>query len=115
MVQTFGRLPDKWWNAWENRRTFFEEDGNPRNTWEDGIVRAVEYSMEDMIADIGAEDEEGPGEREEEVILEPSGTRIPAEEAVQFRKLLETVLRWIPEERCSLEETLKNPWFQLDS
>ncbi|KAH8676395.1 kinase-like domain-containing protein [Tricladium varicosporioides] len=110
MVQTFGKLPSPWWDAWNKRTDFFNDDGKPRQEWSDGIPRAVEYPMNEIIADIGSEDEEEEL-RDAETLLEPNGATVPREEATQLRDLLDRIFRWIPEERISLDDMLNHSWF----
>jgi serine/threonine-protein kinase SRPK3 len=43
MVQAFGKLPEPWWSKWKNRGLYFDEDGEPRKTWDDGIVRTSKF------------------------------------------------------------------------
>lgn len=110
MVQTFGKLPGRWWNAWDKRTNFFNDDGKPRQEWSDGIPKAVEYAMDEVIADIGSEDEEEEPRKAEE-LLEPSGASVPQEEAAQLKHLLDRIFKWIPEERISLDDILNSSWF----
>jgi len=98
MVQAFGKLPEPWWTAWGKRILFFDEDGEPRKTWDDGIVRASKFGLDEMIAEIGAEDdEEDDLERNRAVMLEPNGAKVPEEEASQMKDLLGRILKWKPE------------------
>jgi len=111
MVQALGKLPEPWWTAWENRGLFFDDDGEPRKTWDDGIVRACKFELDEMIADIGAEDEEDEGpERNCAVMLEPTGVKVPEEEASQMKDLLGKILKWKPEERISIKEIIDHRW-----
>ncbi|RDL38376.1 Kinase-like protein [Venustampulla echinocandica] len=111
MVQTLGILPDGWWNAWEKRTNFFNDDGKPKQEWSDGIPKAVEYPISEIIGDIGSEDEEEKEPRKSEAILEPSGTSVPLEEAAQMNDLLDRIFKWAPEERISLDDILNHSWF----
>ncbi|KAF7866860.1 hypothetical protein EAF04_005701 [Stromatinia cepivora] len=111
MVQAFGKLPEPWWTAWENRSLFFDDDGEPKKTWDDGIVRASKFELDEMIAEIGAEDEEEDDlERNCAVMLEPNGAKVPEDEASQMKDLLERILKWKPEERISIKEIMDHRW-----
>jgi len=111
MVQALGILPEPWWTAWENRCLFFDDDGEPRKTWDDGIVRACKFELNEMIADIGAEDEEDEEpERNCAVMLERNGVKVPEEEASQMKDLLGKILKWKPEERISIIEIIDHRW-----
>lgn len=113
MVQKFGKLPDKWWNIWEARTLWFEENGKPKAVCGGGGVRAVEYPLEEVIADIGCDDEEEE-EVESNAMLEPIGERIEEYEVEQLKELLEGTLKWVPEKRSSLEQIWSHLWFKLD-
>ncbi|EPE32977.1 Protein kinase-like (PK-like) [Glarea lozoyensis ATCC 20868] len=111
MIQAFGKLPEPWWSLWDQRGAFFDDNGEPRTTWDDGIARATKFELNDMIAEIGAEDEEEDDpERPCAVMLEPNGVTVPEEEASQMKDLLEKILKWIPEERISIKEIAKHSW-----
>ncbi len=112
MVQTFGRLPDPWWAAWDKRADFFDDHGKPKKEWSDGIPKAVEYPIDDLISDIGSEDEEDESPRKAEAMLEPTSRRVPEEEAAQLKDLLESIFKWVPEDRASLNKVLNHPWFK---
>jgi serine/threonine-protein kinase SRPK3 len=111
IVQAFGKLPEPWWSMWDQRGAFFDDNGEPRMTWEDGIARATKFGLDEMIADIGAEDEEEDNpERPCAVMLEPNGATVLEEEASQMKDLLDKILKWIPAERISIKEIAKHPW-----
>lgn len=111
MVQAFGKLPEPWWTAWENRTLFFDDDGEPRKTWDDGIVRASKFELDEMISEIDAEDaEEDDPERSCAAMLEPNSVKVPEDEALQMQDLLERILKWKPEERISIKEIMDHHW-----
>lgn len=112
IVQTFGRLPEKWWSAWDKKTDFFDEDGKPKKSWLNGIPLAVEYPIEEVIAEIGSEDD-GDEHRDSESMLEPCGTRVPGEEAVKLQSLLKGTMSWVPEQRLPIGEILKHPWLSI--
>ncbi|KAI9643959.1 hypothetical protein NHQ30_007310 [Ciborinia camelliae] len=89
ILQAFGRPPEPWWSTWENRRLFFDDDGKPKKIWDCGID----------------EDEDDPGRNCAEM-LEPNGTKVPEEEALQMEDLLTRILKWKPEERISIQEIM---------
>jgi serine/threonine-protein kinase SRPK3 len=115
MVQIFGRLPDPWWTAWDKRADFFDDGGKPKKEWSDGIPKAVEYSIEKLIADIGFEDQEDEEPRKAEELLDSCGKRVEEEEAVLLTDLLKSIFKLVPEERAGLEEILKHAWFDLET
>ncbi|KAM3416346.1 hypothetical protein BST61_g7950 [Cercospora zeina] len=111
MVQTKGKLPDPWWKRWDKRTMCFGEDGRPLDNWPEGRVLAVQYPLEEMIGDIGSEDDEpaiaaGPASE----MLERSWTKVDMCERKAMRDLLDGMLQWQPEERLSLEQIRKHRW-----
>lgn len=111
MVQMIGKLPEPWWHRWEKRKLCFDDDGKPLKDWPGGKVLAVQYPLEEMIADIGSEDDDkavssGPAIE----MLEPTWTQVPADEALAMRDLLDGMLLWVPSERLSVQEVRKHRW-----
>lgn len=56
IVQILGKLPERWWNAWDRRLTYFEEDGNLKQKWKNDRPLASLHPLIDQIKDIGSED-----------------------------------------------------------
>lgn len=52
VVQTLGRLPDRWWQAWEERGNYFKEDGTAREYSGEGLQVFV-ASIRERVRDIG--------------------------------------------------------------
>lgn len=77
MVQMKGRPPTEWWESWDKRSLCFDEEGKPLKEWPNGIPMAVEYPIEEMIADIGSEDDIAAMFGSEVSLLEPLNTRVP--------------------------------------
>lgn len=109
MVQMKGKLPDPWWNSWDKRSSYFDADGKPLKK-PNGDPLAIEYPIENMIADIGTLDDESAMFGSELSMLEPMGTVIPGDEAKAMRDCLNGVLKWSPDERWSVAEILRHPW-----
>lgn len=110
MVQMEGKLPEPWWQSWEKRCVCFDESGRPHIEWPNGIAMAVAYPLEEMIADIGSQDDETAFFGSEVDILQPKDTAVPTEEAESMAELLEGALKWKPEERLSVADIFKHPW-----
>ena len=92
--ETFGKFPSGWWERFELRPRWFDEegvrnDGYPARTW------ATRY--EDSIR-----------EPREEADMETMGP----EEKEAFLGLLKSMLKWWPNERISAEEVLQSEWMQ---
>ncbi|KAK3705099.1 hypothetical protein LTR37_013466 [Vermiconidia calcicola] len=110
MVQMKGKLPEPWWSAWDRRSKLFDEDGKPLKEWPNGRVMAQEYPLEEMIADIGSEDEEAAISGPCAPMLEPSWTKVPHDEAESMRDLMDGILQWMPEERMSVGRIRQHRW-----
>lgn len=111
MVQMKGKLPDPWWKRWDKRTMYFREDGQPLDDWPEGRVLAVQYLLEEMIGDIGSEDDDsavasGPAAE----MLERSWTKVSEHEREAIKDLLDGMLQWQPDERLSLEQIRKHRW-----
>jgi serine/threonine protein kinase len=93
VVQTLGRLPERWWRAWPARTLFFNDaSGKPHQSWAHvpaGRPLVVEFSLHDCIADIGTES--------------TAPAPLVVEEA-QLEDLLAQLLRYEPDERSSATE-----------
>ncbi|KAK9247894.1 CMGC/SRPK protein kinase [Lipomyces tetrasporus] len=125
IVETLGKLPEPWWNSWEKRHVYFDEDGKPIKGPD--ICFSAEHPLIGQIRDIGAEEsrvitDEGtidenllkntvPAEPETESIFEPRGTRLTEAEVEVFGDLLRKVLKYNPEERLQIEKIVKHAWF----
>lgn len=93
MVQMRGRLPSPWWESWDKRSLCFDEDGKPLKDWPNGVPMAVEYPLEEMVADIGSEDDDAALFGPEISILEPMNQRVPENEADRMVDLLIKTLK----------------------
>lgn len=113
MVQMKGKLPEQWWRRWDKRSVCFDEEGKPLTDWPNGIAMAVEYPLEEMITDIGSEDDDAAMFGSEMSTLEPINTGVPEPEAASMKDVLESMLRWSPEERPSIAQVAQHPWLQL--
>ncbi|KNZ73335.1 Serine/threonine-protein kinase SRPK1, partial [Termitomyces sp. J132] len=92
MVRTFGKLPDRWWKQWEERDTFFEEDGTFKT--DSGYMSGKPRTMDlkERLGDIRRDDEKGQEELRGDL------------EALEL--VLEKMLRYEPEQRISVEEVV---------
>ncbi|KAL9125046.1 MAG: hypothetical protein Q9217_005697 [Psora testacea] len=100
IVDTLGRLPERWWEKWEQRGEFYEEDGRKK------IEHLTEQYREIYPLAV----------RMRRMRSRPSAAReaeqLSEEDSVGLRKLLEKCLRYEPEERATAEEILKMDWIQ---
>jgi serine/threonine-protein kinase SRPK3 len=114
-IETLGRLPDPWWNAFKQRKIRFEEDGQPKSEEEQQRARlllgASKTSIREKVFQIGEQDE--PPFEDEGPMIENIGVRLAEEEVDQLTDLLEKMLKYRPEERIRIEDVIQHPWFTL--
>lgn len=133
IVQILGKLPERWWYAWEGRLTYFDEDGNPKQKWKNDRPLASLHPLIDQVKDIGSEDDsdddtnqtgaehanthEGEsGRLSADGNNEPSSTgsgRISPEEVACLYDLLSRMLKYGPEERITVKEASQHAWFSM--
>ena len=103
---TLGKLPSPWWNAFKGRHECFEENGELKPPHKMYPIRA-------QLEEIGVDDM--PPMSDYGPMIEPAGTRLEEEEIVLLNDLLEMMLKYRPEERMSIEEVVRHPWFKYIS
>ncbi|KAJ7766733.1 kinase-like domain-containing protein [Mycena metata] len=115
-VETLGRLPAPWWDAFGQRKVWFDEDGSPisaedqKREGEDSggsFTQASTSSIRDKLRSVGTEDDDVYDGH----LAEQSGTRIPEQEVEVFGDLLEKMMRYRPEERIKINEVVGHVWF----
>ncbi|KAM6503083.1 Protein kinase-like domain containing protein [Amanita muscaria] len=116
-VETLGKLPEPWWSAFEHRSLWFEENGKPKpieiQEQEGVLLPAIESSIRQKLREIGEQDE--PPYADEGPMMESIGTRLEEGEVVLLGDLLEKMLRYRPEERITIKEVVRHPWFNYTS
>ncbi|EIN04031.1 kinase-like protein [Punctularia strigosozonata HHB-11173 SS5] len=114
-VQTLGRLPDPWWNSFEERVWWFEDDGEPKDISaqkQTGVrITARKTSISEKLRSIGDVDE--PPAADEGPMIERCGVKLSEEEAELLSDLLGRMLKYRPEERPTMEEVIHHRWFNL--
>ena len=124
IVKTLGRLPEPLWSGWEARGWSFNEDGSSR------VSRLRESSLEMQIQSIGAPDEEDEPWDERICYIENERTHdhvaglsevlsspenlVSEAEVHDLADLLRGMLWHKPEERLTIDQVLKHPWFDKD-
>lgn len=110
MVWTLGRLPDPWWDSWEERRRSFEENGDvlPADRAEDPTDK---ISLRQKLHNIGRQDDPSTQDLEWSII-EKTGMSLDEAEVELLGDLLEKMIKYRPEERISMKEVVQHPWFQ---
>ncbi|KAK7055923.1 kinase-like protein [Favolaschia claudopus] len=117
MVRMFGRLPDPWWAAYEDRNKWFQENGEPklRSVWEGRTERLepifVKLSLEKKLRAIGSTENEERTRSGLGPMIEPKGMALCDEEVQSLGDLLGKMLRYRPEDRITMEEVIRHPWF----
>lgn len=121
IVQLLGKLPERWWHAWEGRLTYFDEDGNPKQKWENDRPLASLDPLMDLVKDIGGEDDNddddnctGSGSaqaRESDNASSTGRGKISTEEVASLYDLLSKMLKYAPEERITAEDASEHAWF----
>ncbi|KAF8347561.1 kinase-like domain-containing protein [Amanita rubescens] len=105
-VELFGKLPDPWWNAFKDRHLWFDENGQPKSP-------DLGSSIREKVLEIGERDDLPTGE--EGPMIEPVWTLLEAEEVDLLSDLLEKMLKYNPEERITIQEVIRHPWFEYTS
>ncbi|KAI0785254.1 kinase-like domain-containing protein [Abortiporus biennis] len=113
-VQMLGKLPEPWWNTFEERRMWFEDNGDPKpadvqkhaGVW----LPAVKSSIREELRKIGTQDE--PAEAYEGPMIEKIGTRLEEDEIELLGDLLEQMLKYCREDRITIQDVLNHPWFR---
>ncbi|KAJ6023893.1 hypothetical protein N7540_004690, partial [Penicillium herquei] len=98
MVRFFGKLPQAWWDKWEARSDFFDDEGN----WVWGRPNAQKWSLEVAL--------NNPVE-----IFRPKAQRLVTsqEEQALLADLLYRIFRYEPEQRLSVDDVLNHDWFKI--
>ncbi|KDR77273.1 hypothetical protein GALMADRAFT_246586 [Galerina marginata CBS 339.88] len=112
VVETLGKFPEPWWGEWMARKTWFDEAGIPNPVEEDqeGIsFPVVKTHVRQKLADIGAQDDNSY--MNAGAMMERTGTRLGEAEVNLLGDLLEKMLRYRPEDRISIMEVVRHPWF----
>ncbi|KAF6750784.1 CMGC/SRPK protein kinase [Ephemerocybe angulata] len=114
IIETFGKLPQPWWDAFEPRHRWFEEDGTPKAALvQRGLGNSIiseESSLRSKVELIG-DDEETAGGEILDALTEPAHVRPSAAEVDLLTDLLQQMLRYKPEDRITIHEVVRHPWF----
>ncbi|CAA7268662.1 unnamed protein product [Cyclocybe aegerita] len=114
IVATLGKLPEPWWNAFENRHCWFDENGTVKaSELQQTMLPAEKTSIRQKLASIGAQDEP-PVTGSDGPMMEPLGSRLDNTEIQLLGDLLEKMLRYRPQDRITMGEVVAHPWFALE-
>jgi len=106
-VETFGKLPESWWSAFESRHLWFDECGEPKAGTE-----AMKTPIKQQLASVGYYD--NPPMRVGDSMVEPFGTGLDEVEIELLGDLLEKMMHYRPEDRITIFEVVAHPWFALE-
>ncbi|KAL2821141.1 kinase-like domain-containing protein [Aspergillus granulosus] len=95
-VDVLGPLPSQWWEAWEGRKQFFDEDGTPTEHYYPDQWPTLDQAFEDRI-------------REDRT---QTGHEITDEEKVDFVDMIHRMLAFRPEDRPTAEDVLGSEWMR---
>ncbi|KAM5341257.1 hypothetical protein ACJ41O_015366 [Fusarium nematophilum] len=102
MVRYFGKLPQKWWEKWEERGDFLDEQGK----WirdDEELTLEVLLSKPRQIVRLG--DNQKAGSR--------MSMETPEAEQKLIADLLYKLFRYEPSKRASIEEALQHEWLKM--
>jgi serine/threonine-protein kinase SRPK3 len=102
MVEFFGKLPEHWWEKWEARADFFDENGKRIGVeGEDEEVHTLEAALSNKLEvfQMGGENKK---------VL-----AVPEEEQRLCKDLLTNLFTYAPENRLSAEEVVQHAWFKI--
>ena len=113
MVETMGRFPDPWWGSWQDRHPWFDETGEVKPEEEQRkqgvLLIAAKSTLRQKLCEIGQRDD--APEVDEGSMIEKTGTRLEEVEIVLLADLLAKMLKYDPEDRITVAEVLRHPWF----
>ncbi|KAJ5165126.1 uncharacterized protein N7500_006956 [Penicillium coprophilum] len=93
-VDVLGPMPSEWWQHWEGRARFFNDDGTPKESYMENKWPPLEESFETGV----------------QKWRQRVGDEIEEEEKVAFLDLMRRMLSFRPEERPTVEEVLMSDW-----
>jgi serine/threonine-protein kinase SRPK3 len=93
-VDVLGPMPPSWWDGWEERHQFFDEEQHRINP-QDRIWSSMDHAFEEGVQTWRRKCEMG---------------EFGEEEAAAILKLMRSMLAYRPEQRPSAEEILQSEW-----
>jgi serine/threonine-protein kinase SRPK3 len=101
MVGFFGKLPEQWWEKWEARADFFDENGKRIGLGGQYEVYTLEMALNHKIEvfEMGGEDKKVLDMSEEEQRL--------------LKDLVTKLLNYTPGDRLSVAEVVQHDWFKM--
>ncbi|KAJ5443370.1 hypothetical protein N7445_004483 [Penicillium cf. griseofulvum] len=93
-IDILGPIPSEWWQRWEGRAQFFDENGYPTDSYMKDKWPPLEESFEICV----------------QKWRQKMGDEIEEEETAVFLDLMRRMLSFRPEERPTAEEVLMSDW-----
>ena len=100
IVSALGKPPEKWWKAWQKQHEFFNEDGtwldedviDANNWFQDAVWRPLKHRVtRNTVRD---------------------GVPLADDERDALVAMLEGMLKYDPEERCTIEDVMRSEWMK---
>ncbi|RDB29753.1 Serine/threonine-protein kinase SRPK [Hypsizygus marmoreus] len=114
IVATLGKLPEPWWDAFENHHLWFDEDGMPKaRELQQVLLPAEKTSIKQKLESVGGQDAL-PATGDDGPMMERPGTRLDKMEIQLLGDLLKKMLRYRPQGRIKMREVVAHPWFALE-
>jgi serine/threonine-protein kinase SRPK3 len=107
-VNMLGKLPEPWWTSFTNRLEYFEENGDPKRKEDRTSIRA-------QLRSVGTWDSPSGGDWDNAPMFEPLGTRLSEHEIELLGDLVSKMVRYRPEERITMDEVVRHPWFSCQT
>lgn len=107
-VETFGKLPDRWWGKWADRNNWFDEDGR-KNVKEDlRLLYSDSARSWDQQYPASIRDARWSVSRAKETNFED----FEEDEEMAFGKMVKSMLVFEPRQRATIEDVVKCEWMQ---
>jgi serine/threonine-protein kinase SRPK3 len=100
IVLTLGKLPEPWWSSWAKRTQYFDESGAAKKPYQ---LRNIRSALEEV----------GNHRQSWFDLFEKPGMQIPQKEIEPLDDLLKKMLRYTPEQRITIDDVIRHPWFAL--
>jgi serine/threonine-protein kinase SRPK3 len=105
-VLLLGKLPEPWWTACAERFTLCHEDGRPIDP-----LRANTTSIIRRLRDVPVGVRKTNKPYEDGDMLERPDAELAKENIVLLAVLLEKILRYYPEKRITMDDSVEHPSF----
>ncbi|KIH91881.1 hypothetical protein SPBR_01627 [Sporothrix brasiliensis 5110] len=105
MVRYFGKLPAQWWDAWERRAEYFDEQG----TW----IRENEDRSLEWLLGQSSDTVQSPTFQQDSSYIRWTSMTTPQAEQKLMADLLYKLFQYDPDKRISAEGAVTHEWFKM--